>query len=175
MNCSKYQDKSTLNISKIETDALFTFAQKYLPEVGKYDLMGHLIQSGTNLKHRVAFVVDELMKKSKLKFDAEDLREAAYAFAIKSQLVEEYMCEAKKNVRSKLPLHVTLIKAAKARSELEDLLEDCFFSVEKLVIGCDQRSMLEGIYGVNVAMAMNRSFIDFLCEESSTSLTPNYY
>ncbi len=161
LDCGQQSDKFLGSFNRIETDALLTFARKYLPEASheeKYELVNKLVRLNS-LQRRVEFLVDELMKKSRFQLDGNDLREAAYAFVRKSQMVEEYSPDLK----NKLAVKCEIVKATGERSDMEEMLKGCCRSVDRFVVGCDQRSMLEGDKCLEIGQFMNGKFIEFLC------------
>ncbi len=153
----------SFNINKSEADVLTKFAEKYLPhenhETEQYEMLNKLVKLNS-LQKRVDFLVDELMNKSKFQLNAKDLNEAAFAFVKKSQMIEEYSPD----LNCKLGLKCQIVKATSDHSDLEDLIKGYCKSTERMVINCDQRSMLEGDKCVEIGQIMNRKFIESMCQ-----------
>lgn len=147
-----------------ENLALFNFATNYLPTANKFELMGDLMQCG-NMQERIRLVVDQLMNDSQFEFDPTDLKQAAEACVIKSQMLNEYSPSLAHvgGSQQNFCFEVVLIKPDDIRTELEDSIlqkmeqprEALDQLVETFVMSCDARSMLEGRICEQIAEIMN--------------------
>lgn len=157
LNRSNHMKKS---MEKIETEALFTFAQKYLQSIHNYKLMDQLM-SCTTLQSRVNLVVSEIMENSQLMFDQNDLKQAAISMIIKCTMLENYQ-----PTKTVCTLNdIILIKPSEEVTELESILHQKEIlngmNIETHVIGCDQRSFFERENCMNVAGILNENIIRF--------------
>lgn len=142
----------------VENIALFNFATNYLPTANKFQLMGDLMQCG-NMHERIRLVVDQLINDSQFEFEPTDLKQAAKACVIKSQMLNEYS----PSLAHFCSFEVVLIKPDDIRTELEDSIlqkmeqprEALDQLVETFVMGCDARSMLEGRMCEQIAEIIN--------------------
>ena len=143
------------------SDALFTFATQYIRDVNKSELMQKLMDCN-NLAEKIRLVVGELMNKSQFKFNEVDLADAALSYVMKFQLLAEYMSVKGRRIRAE----VILIKPNRNLTELDDLLcrmmKEGVISknmIEKHLVGCDTRNLLDGENCRNVAAIINENLV----------------
>jgi pimeloyl-ACP methyl ester carboxylesterase len=157
--------KKWLTVDETSIEALYTFAQQYIPTLVKKEFM-QLLAKFTTLEQRVKYVVSELLSKSQFQFEPVDLEMAVRAFVHKYFLLAKYQ---PKQQQLRLP-EILLIKSAmKNNCQWTSSFSDEYNFPQMLINGKiqtrlvdgDYRSIFEGQTGNQLATILNEYFLRY--------------